>query len=249
MSVQVDKSVLIESCKKLLSSAIHLKIASDSDFKQIIKKESLQSKIEKFDAFSQWKENELNPQVFNSFAIDWIFLCDLLNFSFWNDENGNDFDVEFNGKVYKNYWSLPATLNKHASVLIDSKFYSQITLEQFDQIFNPNIPLKEERIRLMKEAGKVLVDKYEGSFAIFLKNFESKDAWDFINCLMNEFPSFRDYSETNSTWFLKRAQILVADLWAASEGKFFKDSIHELTIFADYRYSEPISYFCSNISL
>lgn len=237
MAFSVDRNVLINSCKKLLSSGVHLEIASDSEFEEIIKKENLRKKIEKFDAFTQWKENELNPQIFDSFAIDWIFLCDLLNFSFWKDENAKDFfDVEFNGKVYRNYWSLPATLNKNANFLIDPQFYSQITAEQFDQIFSPNIPLKEERIRLMNEAGKVLVDNYEGSFAGFLKGFESKDAWSFINCLLNEFPSFRDFNEKNSTWFLKRAQILVADLWAASDAKFFNDSINELTIFADYRY-------------
>lgn len=236
MAFSVDRNVLIDSCKKLLSSGVHLEIASDPEFEEIIKKENLRTKIEKFDAFTQWKENELNPQIFDSFTIDWIFLCDLLNFSFWKDENAKDFDVEFNGKVYKNYWSLPATLKKNANFLIDPKFYSQMTAEQFDQIFSPNIPLKEERIRLMNEAGKVLVDNYKGSFAGFLKGFESKDAWSFINCLLNEFPSFRDYNENNSTWFLKRAQILVADLWAASDGKFFNNSINELTIFADYRY-------------
>ena len=233
MSFQVDKSVLIKSCQKLLSSAAHLEIASDEEIEKIIKKENLKSKIEKFDAFSQWKENELNPQVFNDFAIDWIFLCDLLNFSFWKDEK--DFDVDFDGKVYKNYWSLPATLNKHASILVNPKFYSQISADQFDQMFNPNIPLKNERIKLMNEAGRVLINKYDGSFANFLNNFANRSAWDFINCLINDFPSFRDYNEQSQTWFLKRAQILVADLWAASEGKFFNDSISELTIFADYR--------------
>lgn len=156
-----------------------------------------------------------------------------MNFSFWKDEK--DFDVEFDGKVYKNYWSLPATLNKHASILVNPNFYSQITADQFDQMFNPNIPLKNERIKLMNEAGRVLVDKYEGSFANFLNKFSNRNAWDFINYLINDFPSFRDYNEQSQTWFLKRAQILVADLWAASEGKFFNDSIGELTIFADYR--------------
>ena len=238
MSFTVNKNVLIDSCQKLLSSAVHLELASDSEFEEIVIKENLQSKIKKFDAFIQWKDNELNPQVFNEFAIDWIFLCDLLNFSFWKDENGQDFNVEFNGKIYKNYWSLPATLNKHSHLLVNPIFYAKITLEQFDQIFNPNIPLKCERIRLMNESGKILIDKYEGSFANFLKKFKTKSSWDFKNCLIKEFPSFRDYNEESQTWFLKRAQILVADLWAASEGKFFDDSINELTIFADYRYND-----------
>lgn len=236
MSFIIDKEILITSCKNLLSSAIYVEIANDFEFERILKEENLQDKIKSFDSFKEWKRNELNPQIFNNFAIDWIFLCDLLNFSFWKDEDDNNFDVEFNGKIYKNYWSLPATLNKNSPVLIDPKFYFKMTIEQFDEIFNPNIPLKGERVRLMNEAGKVLIEKYEGSFSNFFKKFNSNGCWNFINRVIEDFPSFRDFHEKSSTWFLKRAQILVADLWAASEGRLFNDSVGELTIFADYRY-------------
>lgn len=229
----VDNNILINSCSKLISSASHVTLAKDLEFKIIAEK--LEKEIKRFDAFKQWKENELNPQNFDDLAIDWIFLCDLLNFSFWKDERDPPFEVEFNGKIYKSYWSLPATLNK-SKFLVNPKFYSKITLNQFDKIFNPQIPLKFERIKLMKEAGKVLIEKYNGTFKNFLESTGTSDAWNFINRLIKEFPSFYDFDKENSVWFLKRAQILVADLWAASEGKLFTNSIKDLTIFADYRY-------------
>lgn len=230
MSV-VDKNLMIKSCYKLLSSASQATLAEDFEF--TIEAKKLEKEIKGFDAFNQWKENELNPKFFNDFTIDWIFLCDLLNFSFWKDEKFNS-EVEFNGKIYKNYWSLPATLNKF-KFLVDPKFYSKINLKEFDEIFNPKIPLKFERIKLMNESGKVLIENYNGSFKNFLENTGTLDAWNFINRLIKEFPSFLDFNEENSVWFLKRAQILVADLWAASGGKLFNESIKDLTIFPDYR--------------
>lgn len=230
--LMVNKDILLDSCSKLLSSASYVTLAKDYEFE--IEAERFEKEIKSFDAFKQWKENELNPKTFDDFAIDWIFLCDLLNFSFWKDDANNNFDVEFNGKVYKSYWSLPATLNK-SKFLVNPKFYSKINLKEFDKIFNPKIPLKLERIKLMNEAGTVLIQKYNGSFKNFLECTGTFDSWHFINRLIIEFPSFKDFNEENSVWFLKRAQILVADLWAASEGKLFSESIKDLTIFADYR--------------
>ena len=234
----VDKNLIINSCSKLLSSASQVILGEDYEFK--IAMEEFKKEIKSFDAFNQWKENELNPKIFDDFTIDWIFLCDLLNFSFWEDENFNS-EIEFNGKIYKNYWSLPATLNKF-KFLVYPKFYSKINLKEFDKIFNPKIPLKFERIKLMNESGNVLIENYNGSFSNFLKSTGTFDSWNFINRLIKEFPSFLDFNEGNvnnsvsvSVWFLKRAQILVADLWAASEGKLFNDTIKDLTIFADYR--------------
>ena len=232
--VVVDKNLIINSCSKLLSSSSQVILGEDFEFKIVV--EDFKKEIKSFDAFNQWKENELNPKIFNDFTIDWIFLCDLLNFSFWEDENFNS-EIEFNGKIYKNYWSLPATLNKF-KFLVNPKFYSKINLKEFDEIFNPKISLKFERIKLMNESGNVLIENYNGSFSNFLKSTGTFDSWNFINRLIKEFPSFLDFNEENnsvSVWFLKRAQILVADLWAASEGKLFNDTIKDLTIFADYR--------------
>lgn len=60
-----------------------------------------------------------------------------------------------------------------------------------------------------------------------------------MNLLASHFPSFRDEArfEGRRVRFLKRAQILAADLWAAFDGSSygnFKD-IDKITMFADYR--------------
>lgn len=78
-----------------------------------------------------------------------------------------------------------------------------------------------------------MIQFYEGNFANFLFTV-GDDAWAFINRLVEEFPSFCDVAP-DGTYFLKRAQILVADIWAASSGHYFSKTIDQLTIFADYR--------------
>ncbi|OQO05712.1 hypothetical protein B0A48_09805 [Cryoendolithus antarcticus] len=60
-----------------------------------------------------------------------------------------------------------------------------------------------------------------------------------VNMLAEYFPCFRDETrfEDRRVRFLKRAQIFVADLWAAFDGKGYGrfDDIEQLTMFADYR--------------
>ena len=57
-----------------------------------------------------------------------------------------------------------------------------------------------------------------------------------VNTLAGHFPSFRDESifEERKVRFLKRAQILVADLWAAFDGHGYGafDDIDKITMFA-----------------
>jgi len=68
-----------------------------------------------------------------------------------------------------------------------------------------------------------------------------------VNLLARDFPSFRDefpfHGRRKPIRFLKRAQILVADLWACFQGEghgAFKD-IDKITMFADYRLPQILS--------
>jgi hypothetical protein len=61
-----------------------------------------------------------------------------------------------------------------------------------------------------------------------------------VNLLARDFPCFRDevrFENRKSVRILKRAQILVADIWACFEGTGYGEfhDIDKITIFADYR--------------
>ncbi len=62
-----------------------------------------------------WKKHELNPNVANEEAIDWIFVVDTLNFSFWPD--GEEiFTVNYRGKLWTGDWSLCAAIDRAIDV-------------------------------------------------------------------------------------------------------------------------------------
>lgn len=79
---------------------------------------------------------------------------------------------------------------------------------------------------------------FGGSFINLIKQADHSGAR-LVNLLVEYFSCFRDESSFHGkrVRFYKRAQILVADLWACFNGEGLGqfDDIDELTIFADYR--------------
>lgn len=60
-----------------------------------------------------WKSlHELNPQSASQEAVDWVFLVDTLNFSFWSEREEQRYLVKYKGKTYSGYWSLCAAVNR-----------------------------------------------------------------------------------------------------------------------------------------
>jgi hypothetical protein len=100
------------------------------------------------------------------------------------------------------------------------------------------IPLLAQRLSVLREAGEVLEYDFGGSFINLIKQADNSAAR-LVNLLVEHFPCFRDESRFHgkSVRFYKRAQILVADLWACFNGEGYGrfDDIDTLTIFADYR--------------
>jgi Potential Queuosine, Q, salvage protein family len=61
-----------------------------------------------------WSTHELHPKSKSTDTVEWIFLIDLLNFSFFSDETDPErrFFVAFKGKKYEGYWGLCAAVNR-----------------------------------------------------------------------------------------------------------------------------------------
>ena len=114
------------------------------------------------------------------------------------------------------------------------------------------IPLLDERLTCLREAGKVL---YEVMQLICLDTFSSTNTYKrfdctfltcineakgsaaaLVNLIVSNFPCFRDEArfEGQTIRFYKRAQILVADLWACFDGEGYGrfDDINKITMFA-----------------
>lgn len=60
-----------------------------------------------------WSEHELHPKSKDEAALNFIFVMDLLNFSFWSEKSEDErFAVEYRGKKWTGYWSLVACLQR-----------------------------------------------------------------------------------------------------------------------------------------
>uniref|UniRef100_R4GD64 Queuosine 5'-phosphate N-glycosylase/hydrolase n=2 Tax=Anolis carolinensis TaxID=28377 RepID=R4GD64_ANOCA len=201
--------------------------------------------IEKEFSVAGWKSHELNPQATNEDAVNWVFLADALNFSFWSEHEDHKCLVKYKGKAYSGYWSLCAAINRaldEGLPITSASYYATITLEQVKHVFRSDtdvpMPLLEERHRVLNETGTILLEKFGGSFLTCVKKSE-KSAQKLLQLTVENFPCFRDEAtfQGRKVAFYKRAQILVADTWSVLEGKgdgCFSD-ISSVTIFADYR--------------
>ncbi|XP_054164855.1 queuosine salvage protein-like [Oppia nitens] len=195
-----------------------------------------------------WKEHVLHPKVADKSTIDWIFVVDSLNFSFWPNPR-HEYTIE--GQV--GYWALCAAINRALDkgiAITDPKYYSQISEEDFKQIFATDngfeIPLLKERLQVLRESGRVLIEKFGGSFVNCIEICDSK-ATNLLKLIVNNFESFRDQTlyKGYKVSFYKRAQILISDIWAAFEGQGFGHfyDINDLTMFADYRIPQVLAHF------
>ncbi|XP_074605094.1 queuosine 5'-phosphate N-glycosylase/hydrolase [Brevipalpus obovatus] len=201
---------------------------------------------------SSWKQTELHPDKADEKAIDWIFLIDSLNFSFWSN---NPFYVLHKGRRWGGYFGLCAAIERAMNdgiPITDPNFYKEISLDQLQHILRTNnsgepveFPMIEERLEILHSHGKILCEKYDGSFVNCIKRCD-KSAVKLLSTIIENFPSFRDEAEFEGkrVSFYKRAQILIGDIWACFENKelgHFVD-IDQLTIFADYRVPQILAY-------
>ncbi|XP_054725030.1 LOW QUALITY PROTEIN: queuosine salvage protein-like [Uloborus diversus] len=199
-----------------------------------------------------WKNHPLNPKdPMLPFTVDWIFLVDTLNFSFWS-EPGKEYRITFHGETYTGYWSLCAAVNRAIEEgynITSPVYYSNVSMDALQHIFRSDtgteLPMLAERHKILNESGKTLVDKFEGTFVKCIGMCE-QSAQTLLKLIIDNFPSYRDEAtiDSHKVSFYKRAQILIGDIWCCFEGKgcgAFND-IDTITIFADYRIPQALVY-------
>jgi hypothetical protein len=91
-----------------------------------------------------------------------------------------------------------------------------------------------------------LIEKFDGKWKELIRRAD-QDASKLVDLVVNNFTSYDDkcFFEGREVYFRKRAQILVADIWACFEnngiGHF--NNIDSITMFADYRVPQSLAYF------
>ena len=92
--------------------------------------------------------------------------------------------------------------------------FEKITFEEFSETLKGNveIPLLEERYKVVSQVSKVINQKMQGNFYRYIKNI-TKDIVLF-NTIINNFPSFEDIRtyDNKTIYFYKLAQLLTSDI-------------------------------------
>ncbi len=174
-----------------------------------------------------------------------VFLENVVNFCFWPDQGEPKWQVEgLNGEVSSGGWfGLKTSFErgiKEGVPILNADYLSNLSLDDgakfFRGIKNTRIPLLNERIQNLREAGKILVSRFQGKF-VNLFNGTNDDAIQVTRAVIENFPSFRDVShpEGKNVFFYKRAQILSQDInCILPKGRKLK-KLNQLTAFADYK--------------
>ncbi|KAH8816259.1 hypothetical protein F5884DRAFT_747763 [Xylogone sp. PMI_703] len=197
-----------------------------------------------------WATHELHPKMKDESTVDFIFTMDLLNFSFWSESPDDErFAIEYKGKRWTGYWSLVAALQRalDEDIPVTSSDFWQNELECTEEVMKhvfrscteEEIPMFAERLSCLREAGRVLYEKYDCHFSNCIEAANNSAAA-LVNLLARDFPCFNDvvqFEGKKNVRLLKRAQICVADIWAAFNGEGYGqfNDIDKITMFADYR--------------
>ncbi|KAL8713062.1 MAG: hypothetical protein Q9220_002922 [cf. Caloplaca sp. 1 TL-2023] len=243
-----SQTKVLESAEYVYDHSID--VALDSQSTKIAAESVWEAMQERQYSFKTWAEHPLHPKEKSEETINFIFLMDLLNFCFWseNSDSGQRFALEYKDQQWTGYWSLVAAIQRalEENISITTPSFWRNNFECTDELLrhvfrsatSESIPLLDERVRCMREAGRVLIEDFEGSVLELVKSADHS-ATRLVNLLISHFPCFNDVAafDSKSIHFHKRAQILVADLWACFEGQGYGSffDIDNITMFADYR--------------
>jgi Queuosine salvage protein len=181
-------------------------------------------------------------------TVNYLFVLDTLNFCFWPPPRRLKWEIDHGEGTLSGYGALAASLTRavqSGTPLLDAGYLSRIDLGTLRQILGGRgvFQLLPERVKGLNELGAVLLRDWDGQAAKMVADVR-KSAARLVSLVTQSLPSFRDVATyaCHVIPFYKRAQILVADLHGAFEGRQwgeFRD-MERLTAFADYKLPQAL---------
>jgi hypothetical protein len=179
--------------------------------------------------------------------LNYLLALEALNFSFWDDEPR--WRVSALGSRHDGYWALAAALHRalreDALPVWDAAWLAELKAPALAHLLRGEghpPPLLDARLAHLREAGQVLLERWDGQFANLVADCEGS-APRLAAAVVRDFPSFRDEVRwpgpdgPRVVRFYKRAQICAADLarLLADEPLGRLEGLERLTAFADYK--------------
>ncbi len=184
------------------------------------------------------------PFDFSGFSdgekLHFLLVFGAMSFCYWGEPK---WTVQYQNKKFDGSWGMVTALRRaidSGTPVLDMQFLANITKGEFSDILQGNveIPLFEERLKIIREIGRVLVEKYGGDFGNLVKS-ANNDALRVRDLIVEAFPNFNDFSiyKGRKIYFYKRAQLLTGDIYQVFDGKGYGNlkNTSELTACADYK--------------
>src|SRR3954454_14662980 len=131
--------------------------------------------------------------------VDFVVTATCINFAFTNFETRVRWEVEHEGRALADADGMHYCLQRALAAavpLTDGRCLSEVTEEQLREIFrggNSELQLLDERARIWREVGEVLVERWAGRFSNVLAAAGS--CAEYLELLTREFPRFDDTAD------------------------------------------------------
>jgi len=185
-----------------------------------ISHEGIEKFVREFDRRNCMHWLQISPidimQLDEETRIGFLFALNSISFSYWGNPK---WEIEFHGKTHSfgtqaMMASLARALEEDIPVC-DPSYLAALQREELRYILRGNveIPLLDERVRILQEVGTVTQREFNGDYRRIVAAAQL-DAVQFVSLLISMFPSFHDSSryKGHAVYFHKRAQLLASDI-------------------------------------
>jgi Potential Queuosine, Q, salvage protein family len=183
---------------------------------------------------------ERTPDV----AMDFVMVGNTIDTAFTDFNTHVKFQTDYAGAHLSDsealFGCLKRALDESVPVL-DGRFLAKITRRDMEKIFagNMELPMLEEKMALLRQAGEVLAAKYGGRFYNFIRSCPPRlydQGKGLVERLVAEFARYNDVSlyDGHEVKFYKLAQLGFWQIYSGLTGAFQLEDPQKMTAFADY---------------
>lgn len=236
MAIDWDTKVL-KSLTPVIENLKNIKINTEE-----INKVSDWLAYEEFPSFKGHKTKK-NPEE----VIRTTLLINTLNFAFTDFDQSVKYEIEREGKIFSDSEAMFTQINETIDAgmnLYEGDVLSSLDVNMLRNIFSGNIemPMMNERVKILNEVGEKLSSNYQGDWINFVKNGPRKlysNGEGLIERLIEEFPRFDDKTVIDSgqeVHFYKLAQLAFWGIHGelSGAGHFVVEDMEKMSAFADY---------------
>jgi len=230
---------VVDSVISVINSSTYVK----TDIDQI-------KRVASWMAYEEFPAKNIGQKSYKKFEaeehIKSTMLMSCINFAFTDFNTRTKYEVEHNGTVLSDSEAVIHQVNSAIASghdIADGEVMAGLTFKDLENIFVGNIemPMLKERVEILNNVGKKLVNSYEGSWIKFIDSCSPNlyhNGEGLVEKLVTEFPRFNDVInfEGSEVKFYKLAQLGYWGIYASLNNSYLFDieDIDRMSAFADY---------------